>query len=125
MQSLGLWTSSALGKQGAMPYVRIAQLEVAPDRLAEFKVVLQQSIVTSVREEPDVFTLYALESKDKPHRFLVFEMYKDEASYNAHRETAHFRKFFAATQKMLTSRTFLEVDPVVLAAKAYWLPSGD
>lgn len=47
-------------------------------------------------------------------------MYKDEATYNAHRETPHFRKFFESTQTIVTSRTFLDVDPIVLGAKAYW-----
>ncbi|MDB0543400.1 antibiotic biosynthesis monooxygenase [Ralstonia solanacearum] len=120
MQTLGLWTSTAGGQQAAAPYVRIAQLDIDPQRLAEFKAVLQESVSTSVRLEPGVFTLYAVELKETPHRFLVFEMYKDEATYNAHRETPHFRRFIESTQKMVTSRTFLDVDPIVLGAKAYW-----
>ena len=123
MQTFGLWASTAGEQQAAAPYVRIAQLDIDPQRLAEFKAVLQESISTSVRVEPGVFTLYAVELKGNPHRFLVFEMYKDEATYNAHRETPHFRKFFEATQTMVTSRTFMDVDPVVLGAKAYWTHS--
>ncbi|CBJ42579.1 Antibiotic biosynthesis monooxygenase [Ralstonia solanacearum CFBP2957] len=95
-------------------------MDIDPQRLAEFKAVLQESVSTSVRLEPGVFTLYAVELKETPHRFLVFEMYKDEATYNAHRETPHFRRFIESTQKMVTSRTFLDVDPIVLGAKAYW-----
>lgn len=120
MKTFGLWTSTADERQAEAPYVRIAQLDVDPQRLEEFKAVLQESVSTSVRVEPGVFSLYAVELKENPHRFLVFEMYKDEAAYNAHRDTPHFRKFFEATQKMVTSRTFLDVDPVVLGAKAYW-----
>ncbi|WCM91858.1 antibiotic biosynthesis monooxygenase [Acidovorax sp. NCPPB 2350] len=121
MQTLGLWTAAAGGQQQvAAPYVRMAQLEVDPQRLEEFKAVLRESVSTSVRVEPGVFALYAVELKENPHRFLVFEMYQDEAAYNVHRETPHFRKFFESTQKMVTSRTFLDVDPVVLGAKAYW-----
>ncbi|WP_230425925.1 putative quinol monooxygenase [Ralstonia syzygii] len=120
VQTLGLLTSAAGEQQPTAPYVRIAQLDVDPQRLAEFKAVLQENASTSVRVEPGVYTLYAVALKDNPHRILVFEMYKDEAAYKAHRETPHFRKFFETTQTMVTSRTFLDVDPVVLGAKAYW-----
>ncbi|WP_230941564.1 putative quinol monooxygenase [Burkholderia cepacia] len=125
MHNPGLWSASDHTQNAGAPHVRIAQLEVDPDHLAEFKAVLMQSVSTSVRVEPGVYTLYAVALKDHPNRFLVFEMYKDEATYEAHRETAHFRKFFEATQTMVTSRTFLDVDPVVLGAKAYWHPTSE
>jgi quinol monooxygenase YgiN len=125
MQRLGLWTATDHAQSADAPYVRIAQLDVDPQRLAEFKTVLEQSVSTSVRVEPGVYTLYAVALKAHPHRFLVFEMYKDAETYAAHRETPHFRMFFEATQTMVTSRTFLDVDPVVLGAKAHWHSSGE
>ncbi|WP_239498037.1 MULTISPECIES: putative quinol monooxygenase [Ralstonia] len=125
MQNPGLWTATDHPQSAGGPYVRIAQLEVDPQRLADFKTVLKQSVSTSVRLEPGVYALYAVAIKTQPNRFLVFEMYKDEATYAAHRETPHFRSFFEATQTMVTSRTFLDVDPVVLGAKAYWQPPGE
>ena len=124
MQSSGLWTAAGHAQNDGAPYVRIAQLDVDPQRLAEFKTVLEQSVSISVRVEPGVYTLYAVALKAHPNRFLVFEMYKDEATYAAHRETPHFRTFFEATQTMVTSRTFLDVDPVALGAKAYWQPAS-
>ncbi|CAJ0678956.1 putative quinol monooxygenase [Ralstonia mannitolilytica] len=125
MQSAGLWTATDPTQSAGAPYVRIAQLEVDSPRLPEFKAVLERSVSTSVRVEPGVYTLYAVALKAHPNRFLVFEMYKDEATYAAHRETPHFRSFFEATQTMVTSRTFLDVDPVVLGAKAYWHALGE
>ncbi|MGM3411858.1 antibiotic biosynthesis monooxygenase [Ralstonia holmesii] len=125
MQNPGLWTATDHPQSAGAPYVRIAQLEVDPQRLTEFKTVLERSVSASVRLEPGVYTLYAVAMKAHPNRFLVFEMYKDEATYAAHRETPHFRAFFEATQIMVTSRTFLDVDPVVLGAKAYWQPPGE
>jgi quinol monooxygenase YgiN len=120
MPSIGLWPSSTDRRQAAAPYVRIAQLEVDPRRLEEFKAALRENASMSVRVEPGVFTIYAVSLKENPNRFLVFEMYKDEATYSAHRETSHFRKFFESTREMVTSRTFLDVDPIVLEAKANW-----
>ena len=31
--------------------------------------------------------------KDEPHRFLVYEQYKDEAALEAHRNSAHFAQY--------------------------------
>lgn len=114
------WMATTDKQQLAAPYVRIAQLEVDPKQLPQFKAALQENAVTSVRVESGVYALHAVAHKDNPHRFLVFEMYESEAAYSEHRNTPHFQKFFDDTQAMVTSRTFLEVDAVVLSAKAHW-----
>jgi hypothetical protein len=41
--------------------------------------------------------------KDDPARITVFEIYTDADAYKAHLETPHFRKFRAATERMVTS----------------------
>jgi hypothetical protein len=63
MQRLGLWTATDYAQSADAPYVRIAQLDVDPQRLAEFKTVLEQSVSTSVRVEPGVYALYAVALK--------------------------------------------------------------
>ncbi|AXV81653.1 putative quinol monooxygenase [Ralstonia solanacearum] len=119
MRAMEPRASDADRQQVTMPYVRIAQLDVDPQRLEEFKAVAQESVSASMHAEPGVFAMYAVALKENPYRFMVFEMYKDEAAYNAHRETPHFRKFFESTQDMVTSRTFLDVDLIALGAKAH------
>lgn len=120
MQILEWWTATAGEQQAEAPYVRIAQLDVDPEHLARFKIALQENAAASVRAEPGVYALHAVAHRDTPYRFIVFEMYESEAAYHAHRNTPHFQKFFSDTQAMVTSRTFLEVDPVALGAKAHW-----
>jgi quinol monooxygenase YgiN len=44
-------------------------------------------------------------------------MYKDEASYQKHLQTPHFRKFRDVTNKMVKSRKLLDGLPIVLEAK--------
>jgi quinol monooxygenase YgiN len=70
-----------------------------------------------VRVEPDVLALYAVAEKDHPNRVRVFEMYTDEAAYQKHLQTPHFRKFRDVTDKMVKSRKLLDGLPIVLEAK--------
>jgi quinol monooxygenase YgiN len=114
--SLGL--SSAAGAQEArQPYVRLAELEIDPAQMEGFNAAIREEVKTSVRVEPGVLALYAVLEKDHPNRVRVFEMYTDEAAYQKHLQTPHFRKFRDATDKMVKSRKLLDGLPIVLEAK--------
>jgi quinol monooxygenase YgiN len=64
-----------------------------------------------------VLAIYAVAEKGKPTMIRFFEMYADEAAYNAHRDSPHFRKYVEATKDMIVSRKLIENDPVQLSAK--------
>ena len=99
------------------PYVRIAELEIDPEQLDNFKDAIKESVETAVRVEPGVLALYAVAEKDDPTRFRVFEIYTDAEAYRTHLETPHFRKFRATTENMVKSRKLLDVVPVAMSAK--------
>ena len=100
------------------PYVRVAQIEIDPAQLDNYKAIAKEQIETSIRVEPGVLTLYAVAEKDNPARIFVFEMYADPEAYKAHLETAHFRKYKADTQDMVKSLKLIDTVPIVLGAKA-------
>ena len=47
--------------------------------------------------------------KDDPSEVRVFEMYTDEAAYNAHLETPHFKKFRETTKDIVKSRKLIDI----------------
>jgi quinol monooxygenase YgiN len=98
-------------------YVRIAELEIDPAQLENFKAAIRESVETSVRVEPGVLVLYAVAEKDDPARFRVFEIYTDAEAYKTHLETPHFKKFRATTETMVKSRKLLDAVPVAMGAK--------
>jgi quinol monooxygenase YgiN len=100
-----------------MPYVRIAELEIDPARLEVYTAAVREEMDASVRVEPGVLAIYAVAEKDNPLRIRFFEIYADEAAYNAHRESPHFRKYVATTKDMITSRKLIETVPVQLSSK--------
>ena len=108
-------TSSAQTSQHAL--VRLAELEIDPAQLAAYKAALSEEIAASIRIEPGVLTLYAVALKDNPAQIRIFETYANTAAYQAHIESAHFKKYKAATQGMVKSLKVFETDPILLGSK--------
>jgi quinol monooxygenase YgiN len=97
--------------------VRIAQVEIDPDHLADYLALLREEIEASIRLEPGVIMLHATARKDAPHRIQLLEVYASHAAYEAHIASAHFLKYKTGTMDMVRSLELTEVDPILLAAK--------
>jgi quinol monooxygenase YgiN len=110
-------SGGAMAQESRGPVVRIAELEIDPAQLENYKAVVREEMETSIRVEPGVLALYAVAEKGNSSMLRFFEMYADEAAYNAHRESPHFRKYVEATNHMIVSRKLIETDPVQLDAK--------
>jgi quinol monooxygenase YgiN len=105
------------------PFIRIAELDIDPARLEAFKAAIAAGIEAAVSTEPKVLALYAVADKDNPARIRVFEIYTDAQAYEAHRQTAHFQKFFESTKSMVVSRRLIDTTPVALRSKPVELRS--
>lgn len=99
------------------PYVRVAEIEVDPVQLEVYKAAAKEIIEDSVRLEPGVLALYSVSDKDNPAHVTVFEIYADNDAYKTHLETAHFKKYKAATQDMVISLKLRDTVPIALSAK--------
>jgi len=108
-------TSSA--QKTAGPLVRIAELEIDPAQLEAYKAALGEEIETSIRLEPGVLALYAVSLKEHPNQIRIFETYADQAAYEAHLQTSHFKKYKSETQSMVKSLKLIETDPILLGSK--------
>lgn len=97
--------------------VRLAELEIDPIQLENYKIALKDEIDTSIRIEPGVLTLYAVALKNNPAHITILEVYADSAAYQAHLETPHFKRYKTLTQNMVKSLNLAEADPVALGAK--------
>ncbi|NUQ27718.1 MAG: antibiotic biosynthesis monooxygenase [Acidobacteriaceae bacterium] len=97
--------------------VRLAELEIDPAQLAAYRAALREEIETSVRVEPGVLALYAVAVKDHPNQIRLFEMYANPAAYQAHLQSAHFKKYKGATAEMVKSLRLIETEPLLLESK--------
>ena len=99
------------------PYVQIAELEIDPGRLEDYKAAVREQIETAILTEPGVLVLYSVSEKDNPAHFRVFEIYRDADAYAAHLESAHFKSYKINTKDMVKSLKLVLVSPVMLGAK--------
>jgi quinol monooxygenase YgiN len=99
------------------PMVRLAELEIDPAQVETYKTALREEIETSIRVEPGVLTLYAVSIKGHPEKIRLFETYRDAGAYQAHLQSAHFKKYKELTAGMVKALTLLETEPVMLGSK--------
>ncbi len=99
-------------------YVRIAELEIAPGQLAQYKVILAAEQEASVRDEPGVVMLHSVALKDQPNQIRLLEVYASRSAYEAHVKSPHFLRYKESTADMVLSLKLLDTDPILLCAKA-------
>ena len=99
------------------PLVRIAELKIAPEHLEAYTRAVRKEIEISVRTEPGVLAIYSVAEKADPTSLRFFEIYADEAAYQSHLASPHFREYFETTKHMITARKLIETVPVQLSAK--------
>jgi|tagenome__1003787_1003787.scaffolds.fasta_scaffold17922435_2 quinol monooxygenase YgiN len=99
-------------------YIRIAEIEIDAARVDEYKAAVKEEIEGSIRLESGVLALYAVHDKHNPARVRVFEIYADEAAYQAHIRTPHFAKYKAAVQDIVKSLNLLETAPIALGSRS-------
>jgi quinol monooxygenase YgiN len=97
--------------------VRIAELDIVPERLDDYLVFLREEIAASIEREAGVLMLHAVAEKSAPHRIRILEVYASQAAYEAHIETPHFLKYKNGTADMVASLRLIDTDPIMLAAK--------
>lgn len=98
--------------------VRIAKLQIDSMQLENYKAMLKEEIETSLRVEPGVLMLNAVQEKNNPTRITIMEVYADEAAYRSHIETPHFKKYKEGTKSMVKSLELIEAVPIVLDTKS-------
>ena len=102
------------------PFVRVADIEVDPAQRDAFISAVKEEMDESIRVEPGVLALYAVAEKDSPSRLRFFEVYADEAAYDAHVQSPHFRKYRATTEPMIRTRVLVETVPIQLSSRTPW-----
>lgn len=98
--------------------MQIAEIEIDPAQLEDYKAAVREHIETAIRVEPGVLVLYAVSEKDNPTHIRVFEIYAGSEAYRAHLEAPHFKKYKAVTENMVKSLKLVQTVPVMLGAKA-------
>lgn len=97
--------------------VRLSKIEVYPQYLDEY---MQYAVVVgeiSLRTEPGVLTMYAVQDKEHPTLVTILETYVSQAAYRSHVASAHFQKYKQGTLHMVKSLQLCDQTPLNPANK--------
>ena len=95
--------------------VRLAKIEVYPERLVEYMAFAKEVGTVSMATEPGVIGLFSMQDKSDPCMIYILEVYADTAAYQSHLQTAHFKKYKEGTADMVKSLQLTDTNPMVTA----------
>jgi quinol monooxygenase YgiN len=90
--------------------VRISEIEIDSNYLAEYKAILKEEAEASVRLEPGVISIFPMYQKDNPTSVRILEIYASREAYESHLKTPHFQKYKTTTLKMVKSLTLIDME---------------
>ncbi len=86
---------------GGSLLVRIAEIEVYPQYLAEYLTFANEVDRLSIEREPGVICLYPMQSAEDSCLIRILEIYASEEAYQQHLKTPHFQKYKQGTLHMV------------------------
>lgn len=81
--------------------IQVVYLEVQPEKREAFLAEARANVQAS-RAETGVMQFDLLQQNDDPTRFMLYEVYRDEAALEAHRHTPHFQRWAEQGVPLLT-----------------------
>lgn len=107
-----IFISSNMVAQNKEMMVRIAEIEIYPEYLSEYKDILKEEASASVKLEPGVLIIFPMYEKNDSTQIRILEMYNDHDAYQSHLKTPHFLKYKATTLKMVKSLKLIDMNTI-------------
>jgi autoinducer 2-degrading protein len=82
--------------------------EFAPEDAGRIEELFRE-LRDASRKEPGVIQFDVARSKDHPERFVLWEVYKDEAALTAHTQTEHFKRLALGGVRPLAKNRIAEL----------------
>lgn len=81
--------------------VRVVKVSIKPEYLEQFEKVTGANHRGSIQES-GVVRFDVLRDDKNPGEYVLYEMYRDTAAVQAHKETVHYREWRDAVEPMMT-----------------------
>ena len=99
--------------------VRLSKIEVYPQHLDEYMKYAVEVGEVSLRTEPGVLTMYAVQDRENPCLVTILETYSSKDAYEKHIASAHFQKYKKGTLHMVKALQLCDQTPLNPANKIY------
>jgi quinol monooxygenase YgiN len=103
--------------QSAAMFVNAVDLDIVPAERENYLAAIKENGAAAAME-PGCRRFDILNLASDPNHFLLYEVYDNEAAFKAHRETEHFKKYAAATAKMVAKRDARPMSVIASNAQA-------
>ncbi len=102
--------------QSAGMFVNAVDLDIVPAERDNYLAAIKENGAAAAKE-PGCKRFDILNLGSDPNHFFLYEVYDNEAAFKAHRETDHFKKYAAATAKMVAKRDARQMSVIAANAK--------
>ncbi len=82
----------------------IATLTAKPGKEAEFQKQMTAQAQRCLNNEPGCLQFDVVQDPQNPARFVMIEVYKDDAAVKAHQESQHFKDFRPVVGELVADR---------------------
>jgi quinol monooxygenase YgiN len=82
----------------------VAYLTAKPGKEAEFKEKMTAQAKRCLANEPGCLQFDVVQDPKNPTRFVMLELYKDEAAIKAHQDSQHFKDFRPVVGDLIADR---------------------
>lgn len=89
--------------------VRISEIEVYPEYLAEYLEFAKEVAEESVKNEKDVVSIYPMSVIKNNAKIKILEIYRTREAYKKHIESPHFKKYKESTLHMVKSLELVDM----------------
>lgn len=104
--------SGTISAQKKDMMVRIAEIEIYPEHLSQYKAILKEESAASVKLEPGVLAIFPMYQKSDSTQIRIIEIYHDKEAYQSHLKTPHFQKYKTTTTKMVKALKLVEMNTI-------------
>ncbi len=105
-------TDSIATAQKKEMIIRIAEIEIHPNNIEEYKAILKEGAETSMISEPGVISIFPMYQKTNPAQIRILEIYASREAYELHLETPHFQKYKTTTLDMVKSLQLTDMEAI-------------
>ncbi|MDN5517484.1 MAG: antibiotic biosynthesis monooxygenase [Pseudomonas sp.] len=95
-------------------YVLLLRTQLKPGSFEAFMDAMQVNAAASVRDEPGCLTFDVMRDRSDVDLVWLYEVYVDEAAFEAHTQTAHFLASRPLVEPLIERQDAIEADMLAL-----------
>lgn len=93
-------------------FALIVSVKVKPEMREAFLAAIEDDSICSVRDESACERFDVLQDRSDPDRYYFYEVYHDEAGFEAHKQTPHLARWSEAAKACLAESSAIRAETV-------------